>query len=226
MSSTICGLWADLAFRYKREKRPLYLSTSYEVISSARKIDGLQISLNGVAIPSLHVTRLAFWNSGRETIHGTDLVSGDLLRIEPTLPIEILGAKLSHTHRPATAVTIAVDQKRASLSFEFLDHNDGCVVDIYHAAPATFRVLGTIKGSVAPADARVAGRYKADRAMDYFFENVPKSIRNLSPLVATALILPFYLPIRLISLPFGIAELLLRPLRLESWAPPEGFDLK
>jgi len=221
---TIFGLY--LAFNSRREKRPLYLTNSYEVISKERKVEGLEVTLSGISVPSLTVTRVAFWNAGRETIDRADLVASDPLRIEGTGGAEILGAKLSYMHRPVTDVQIETRTGSVLITLDFLDFQDGCIVDIYHVSPAAFRVLGTLKGSPYPADSKIENRYKADQAADWFFNMIPQSLRNLPPIVTTVIVFPFYFPFRLATLPFGLIEMLVRPLSHSRTGLPDKYELK
>jgi len=221
---TVFGLY--LAFNSRREKRPLYLTNSFEVLSKERKVDGLEVTLSGLSIPSLTITRVALWNAGRETINRTDILAVDPLRIVSSTAAKILGAKLSHVQRHVNDVQIEVRDECVLVTADFLDFKDGCIVDIYHVESTAFKVVGTLKGSPYPADSRAESRYKADLAANWFFKQVPESLIKLHPVLATLLIFPLYVPFRLATIPFAIVEMLMRPLSQSTSGPPDGFKLK
>lgn len=225
----VLGLYGlYVTFRFKREKRPLYLTSSYEVISTSHSVDGLQITLQGVVVSSLTVTRMSFWNAGRETMHRSDIAASDPIRIVALRPgITILGAKLAHVCRPVNDVSISATADAVAIEFDFLDRGDGCVVDLYHSSPSGFSVIGTLKGAPPPTDARRAKRYKVDLAADWFFDRIATPLTEGMPApIAFLLTFPLYLPFRLLSMPFGLLEMFFRPFRAESAEPPKGLQLK
>ena len=225
----VLGLYGlYIAFRSKREKRPLYLSNSYEVVSGTHAVEGMQITVHGTVVSSLTVTRISFWNAGRETMHRADIVAADPIRISPLNPdTTILGAKLAHVCRPVNDIQIAPAAHAVGITFDFLDHSDGCIVDLYHSLPSAFCVTGTLKGAPPAADARKAKRYRVDLAADWFFDRIASPLTKALPstfaFMATSAL---YLPFRLLSMPFGFLEMFFRPFRPESAEPPKGLDLK
>lgn len=220
------GLYA--AFKSKREKRPLYLTDFYEVVSRDHAVDGLQITVHGIAVTSLTVTRVSYWNAGRETMHRSDIVATDPIRVSSQdLGAKILGAKIVGVCRTVNDLQITPSADSVAITFDFLDQGDGCTIDVYHSVPSAFCVMGTVRGSPPAADARRAKRYKVDLVADWFFDRVGKPIMRAVPQPFDFLVLvPLYIPLRILTLPFGILEMFIRPFREESADLPKALDLK
>lgn len=220
----LLGLY--LAYKSKREKTPLFVTNSYEVVSRDHAVDGLEVSIHGIAVPSLTVTRISFWNAGRETMHRADLVALDPVRVLPANPeVKILGAKIVAVCRSVNDIQIATSEQSVALTFDFLDKGDGCTIDIYHALPSEFSVSGTMKGAPPARDARRARRYKVDLLVDWFFAHVARPITRAVPEPFDFLaIVPLYLPFRSLTLPFGIVEMFIRPFRQEIADIPKALE--
>lgn len=132
----------------KRDKVPVYLAKTFPLIKdNIASIDGLGIFYNGTPIKSLYLTRIAFWNSGRETINRADITGNDPARITSETNNRVLGAKLSYSRRPANDGSIEKHGEDLYISFDFLDQDDGLIVDVYHTSDSKLKVSGTIKGS-------------------------------------------------------------------------------
>ena len=81
----------------KKEKTPCFAIQGTSLIhASKKKIPSLQLHFHGVADPidDVSVTRLAFWNAGRETIHKADIVKTDPLVIHIAAGSKILDAEV------------------------------------------------------------------------------------------------------------------------------------
>ena len=116
--------------------------------------------------PSL--TKLAFWNSGTETINKIDIVNSDPLRIDGTELNTIVGAKISFTRRNVSNIEVSLIENTVQLSFDYLDKNDGAIIDIYHTESTKLNVSGTIKGceSISIADPSIIWGKYASRILD------------------------------------------------------------
>lgn len=157
--SGIIGLpVAFLTYRLSRkDKLPRYAyesKTLIEGIDSA--VPGLQVVFEGVPQKRITVTDVYFWNGGRDTIRKADLTGDDPLRIECALGGEVLSATLIY----ATATSCGVSKPavirpgeklptQIHFSFDFLDFNDGGVIQVVHTGPALQRleVTGKIIGA-------------------------------------------------------------------------------
>jgi len=99
-------------------------------------------------VPRLTSSRVVFWNSGNSTIHGSAIVQSDPLRLE----LEdggILKAHVIKATRPVInfAVSAEPTTARAAFTFDFLDPEDGAVIELLHTSEKRDpEVLGTVRG--------------------------------------------------------------------------------
>src|SRR5438093_359171 len=82
----------------RKEKEPRYAMTSTNLVGHLpSRYQSLRILYEGKPISNFTVTKLAFWNSGKETIRDADIPDTDPLRIRSKAGCEILGASLIYT---------------------------------------------------------------------------------------------------------------------------------
>lgn len=77
---SILGIFLTLFFYFKSKKQkvPLYGTRSINLIKGkANKIDDLEILFKGDKVQYLTITKLLFWNAGKETIHRSDVATKD-----------------------------------------------------------------------------------------------------------------------------------------------------
>ena len=137
--------------RGKREKEPCYSISEVNLIkgySSALK--DLKIKYKRKPIENLTVGKVAFWNNGKETINKDDIDTAlppMLLAQDNTI---ILDVKILETTNPANrfSVTLAEDGKSALIWFDYLNNNDGALLQVIHTgiSYANYIVYGKIKG--------------------------------------------------------------------------------
>jgi hypothetical protein len=147
-----------LYFKSKKEKRPRFLVRSNTLVRNLQTtLPGLRITYEGHREPLANVTvsRIAFWNDGRETIQKADVIKERHVVITSAdnqvifLDVEVLGInKKINKIVPA----LATDKGRVKIQFEFLDHKDGCVLQVIHTGQSVqaIKVDGYIKGCGSP----------------------------------------------------------------------------
>lgn len=111
----------------------------------------IDVLYDGIAIPRLTKTLVIIWNNGENTIDGADIVPKDPLRLQVGADGEILSVSLLKTSRAVTDIRIAyaesTEANEALLEFDFLDANDGVVVEILHTSTDRQpRISGTVRG--------------------------------------------------------------------------------
>jgi len=144
--------------RSKRIKRPFYSIKHMNIIRDFRsRIDSLEISIGGESVENLTVTQVAFWNGGKETIRKNDITSAEPLEISVKEPFKILEAKILVVNNPANEISIRRIKSESGkhfiqLNFEYLDMDEGCVVQIIHDGYSSKDILvsGTIIGAGKP----------------------------------------------------------------------------
>jgi hypothetical protein len=104
----------------------------------------------GKPIENLTVTKVAFWNAGKETIHSNDIASADPLVVKIKNDHEMLNAKVTYSKNPANQFSISdiKNQKQFTLQFDYLDKDEGAIIQILHTGISgeDIDVTGTVKG--------------------------------------------------------------------------------
>ena len=119
----------------RRQKALSYARQSDTLVEDlSDKFPKLSISFGGKDISALTVSRIAVWNSGTESIRGTDISQGDPLRI--TLPegTKLLSSEITSKTKEANAFSLQhdVEGNVITLFFEYADPEDGIVVNLIH----------------------------------------------------------------------------------------------
>lgn len=139
-------------FRSKRDKEPYWsLYTTNLSTDQSGASEALNIQLAEERASYLSISRLAFWNHGRLTIDSADLVAADPLRIKTKNKLRIHGARLIYNNNIASGISISLQKETNAvlLTFDYLDHDQGFVVEIIHegAKSDDLIVKGAIKGA-------------------------------------------------------------------------------
>jgi len=143
--------------RGKKEKRPRYCTHGPNLFWDLTKhVDGIKVHFPGHSdpIPSLTITKLLFWNDGKDTID----YKRDVSRVEPIRivcrreGVEILQADIIQANQPANmfSETVSQDKKVVNLTFDHVDKDEGVALQVFHtgAWDGDLEVKGKIKGAV------------------------------------------------------------------------------
>jgi hypothetical protein len=108
---------------------------------------------NGQPIRNLTVTKVSFWNGGRQTINASDVVKADPVRITLTEG-HILEAPVLFFKNKANqfAAELSADGKTIAITFDYMDKDEGVILQILHTgkSSANISVVGKIKGVGIP----------------------------------------------------------------------------
>ncbi len=131
--------------------RPVYFQRARRLIGKKEQElpEEVEITFNGHAVPRLTSTQCFFWNAGKSSISGGDIVPGDPLRLEFDEGNEIVKARIVRTTRSVNNIQVDSPPKahRALITFDFLDPGDGALLELLHTSALRFpKVAGTIKG--------------------------------------------------------------------------------
>ena len=143
--------------RSKREKRPTYRVYNRTLIEGVHtELSDLKVLYKNEPQKRVTVTKLAFWNAGRETINRVDIVDTDILRIEVPADARVLDTKLLQQNEPSNKFYLGPIEKSANgldttkipLSFEYVDYRNAALIRIVHTGnyETKIRVHGKIKG--------------------------------------------------------------------------------
>lgn len=146
--------------------RPIYFQRARRLIGKEKQElpEEVEITFGGHAVPRLTSTQCFFWNAGKSSISGADIVPTDPLRLEFDEGDEIVKVRVVRTTRSVNNIQVDSPPKshRALLTFDFLDPDDGVVLELLHTSALRFpKVAGTIKG-IPRGLVNVAGSSKTE----------------------------------------------------------------
>lgn len=147
--SLIIGIF--LSIKGWRFKRPKYFIRSNNLIQNFEdKLSGLVINYKGEPVKNLTVTKIAFWNHGRETINYSDIPDADPIRIEAKGDCKILHAEIIWIKNSANKFKVSeIDNyKSVKILFDYLDKNEGGIIQIVHTGKSSkdIEIKGCVKG--------------------------------------------------------------------------------
>lgn len=147
---------AYVSYRTRRVKQACWAIRSNNIVAGyTAKLGALQILYGGEGVKNVTISRLLFWNRGRETIDRGDIAPADPLRIIAAGEVKLLDVAILHANNEPSqfSATVASDRKSAVLCFEYLDPGQGAVLQVVHSGTSSkdVEVLGSIKGAGAPA---------------------------------------------------------------------------
>lgn len=137
----------------RKVKRPYYQIRSWNIVKDFNgTFESVNILHEGVPVQNLTVTKIAFWNSGREAIYRDDIAPKDPLRIELEDEFKILEIpQLEGKINPANNIKLITSEDESQIQFDFdcLGKNEGLVAQIVHNGLSSrdLKFEGTIKGS-------------------------------------------------------------------------------
>jgi len=135
----------------KKVKIPCYAIRSFNIIRDwASRIESLVLLYSNQKIENLTTTKIAIWNAGSDTIRDQDIASADPMKICIKEGNKILDVKTIYEKNPSNqfCCTIAKDQSHVLLNFDYIDKNEGAVIQILHTGQSSedIEIYGTIKG--------------------------------------------------------------------------------
>lgn len=135
----------------KTAKRLVYQSETLKIIGKdSITLDEIEITYKKKQVPRVIKTTITIWNSGKETINGSDIVEDDKLRIELNEDKEIISLNLIQKTRTVNKFNAILDKNnnnKAILTFDYLDPNDGIILEILHTdSKWQPKLKGSIKG--------------------------------------------------------------------------------
>jgi hypothetical protein len=150
----LAGLIAGYIFYRKsiRIKQLLYsLKTDNLIKDNVAQLSGLVITCSGRNVKILSASNIVIWNNGSETIDLLDIVKSNPLRIHAGQEVLILDAKITKASNSSCqlAVNVSADAQYALITFEYLDREQGGIIQLVHTglSSSDLLVVGDIKGA-------------------------------------------------------------------------------
>ncbi len=118
-------------------KRPFCIISNRNVIdSSINKTSGLEVKYKGIDVSNLSVSSIVFWNAGSNTIRGEDIPQKTPFEITTNNGAVIYNVENRFVKRDSNAIEFTLskgDSKKVDIKFDFLDRNDGFILDVVHS---------------------------------------------------------------------------------------------
>lgn len=146
---SILGISSSIYFYYKSiiKKEPIYILRTFSLITNSfNKIPCISIKHDDKEIKDLSITRIAFWNNGKATIDINDIAKKNPLKFIIDKKYEILNAEILYCKNSANDFKIGIDKNEINVSFEYIDHNEGIILQIYHTGRGNDDI--TIQGNI------------------------------------------------------------------------------
>jgi hypothetical protein len=160
---SIVGIPLAFILARRGRKRPyLRQLVDFDVIASSKHggfHSGFLRDRSGDPVTNIARTSAAIWNHQGDTIRGKDIVPDDRLRIQLASGDHALQARIVGCSRKQNKLRVdvdPVDDGVVYIDFDFLDADDGGIVELIHQGSTEPQILGTIRG------ADVGTRRKAD----------------------------------------------------------------
>jgi len=154
VGSLVLGAWGlFVTIRGVRVRQPCFATRSNNLVRGlASQIPDVVISFRGFGgvVENLTSTKVLFFNWGREAIRRGDIVKDHPITIRVKNEALVLGVALLYSKEANHfTVTRSADRSHATITFEFLDHLDGAVIEIIHTGVCNDDV--TVEGLVINA---------------------------------------------------------------------------
>ncbi len=153
-----------LYLKSRRTKEPRFAMRSNKLLGDpTSRLEALEVRYAGQRITNLTITRVAFWNNGKATIHGQDIAAADPLLLKMRGDCTVLDLQLLSVTNPVNQFTAKMtpDSSGVAVSFDYLDRGEGGIVQILHTGRSSLdlTLAGTIKGAGKPHRHKVAWGY-------------------------------------------------------------------
>lgn len=137
-----------------KRKIPTYVIRSNNVFKGLEKtIPDIEVKFPGYGPPvtSITITKIGFWNAGNETIKKTDVVKDDPITIRAKEGVVFLSAVVVESVNPLNKFdcTVSKDRSSVAIAFDYLDCNQGALIQVFHTgiANADITMTGTVMGA-------------------------------------------------------------------------------
>lgn len=136
----------------QRMREPYWTIQSNNLIRDySAALPDLEVLFSGLQVQNLTVSKIVFWNKGRETIHGEDIAAANPLRVVGRGDVKLLDTGVLKMNNLSSQVSIAMQPGRSTalLEFDYLDHKQGASLQVVHTgiSSADISLAGDIKGA-------------------------------------------------------------------------------
>lgn len=122
-------------FKSKKIRMPIYILRTVNLVrENVQKIDTVNILYAGNKVNNLSITKIAFWNDGKETINNSDVAQNNPIRLIIDKDCIFLDAEIIYQKNPSNDFNISIsnDNKYVDITFDYFDFEEGIVLQVFH----------------------------------------------------------------------------------------------
>ena len=127
------------------------------MLTTSSDLPDLQFIFKNEPIDSLAVNDIGIYNSGTDSIPASNIASANPITVVISKSVELYASELTYVSREVCGVVVSNRNNEISISFEYLDPGDGCVLRLFHSVPAKGDPAVTVQGSVQGGGDVVSG---------------------------------------------------------------------
>jgi len=139
-----------LARKLTRKKKPAWARYTRGIIGIGTGAPPeLKLTFNGQPINNAYRTRFIFFNRGNETVRRDDVTQSILIHFQGAkiLRPPVVLAQSKQAIETSVKQVVGDEGDAVRLSFLYLDHNDGMVVEVLHTESQNIKCSGNIIGT-------------------------------------------------------------------------------
>ena len=191
----VIGIVIAVIFYFRSRERaiPSYVVLKSLLISPARRHlpEKVTIQYDGHPISTLSTATIFFWNRGRKTLDGNDIVTSRPIKIlfmEKDKEVPALEIRSITATRDELNVSAEISEGSIRIGFDFLDRGDGFGLEVLYEGGANTKITcpGTIKGVPEGVKRRARTAGTSDKIVTGIFSL--ESTRGIARVTVSAII--------------------------------------
>jgi hypothetical protein len=174
-----------LAWVGLRSKQPCWDVRSNNIIQGySSKLSDLKVLYKDILVENLTVSKILFWNVGREAIDSSDINTVDHVKIiGSNSGIKVLDVNILSVNNDANKFTCILSEDKifASLNFDYLNYGDGAVIQVIHTGISSdeISINGSIKNVKKIRRKRARNAYLILPTPIEFDKKIPPNMRRI-----------------------------------------------
>lgn len=119
----------------KKSKIPTYILRTISLVQEKiQKIETVKILYSGNKVDNLSISKIAFWNAGKDTIDHMDIAQNNPIRLIIEENYLFLEANIIYQKNPSNNFNISLsdNNKYIDITFDYFDYEEGIVLQVFH----------------------------------------------------------------------------------------------
>lgn len=134
----------------KKSKIPTYILRTISLVQEKiQKIETVKILYSGNKVDNLSISKIAFWNAGKDTIDHMDIAQNNPIRLIIEENYLFLEANIIYQKNPSNNFNISLsdNNKYIDITFDYFDYEEGIVLQVFHTGNTSKNItlIGQVK---------------------------------------------------------------------------------